>query len=77
MPLVNDDGTPLSGISGYRIHYGSSPSSLSSTINVSGGSVTRYTVSNLSAGTYYFSISTLSSSGSLSNASAVASITIQ
>lgn len=50
-----------SGLSGYRLHYGTSPRSYGTTVGV--GNVTSYTVTGLASGTYYFAVTTLSSSG--------------
>jgi hypothetical protein len=76
VPTVNDDGTPLAGVSGYRIRYGTSANNLSASVDVSGGSATRITVGALTVGTtYYFSIFTLINGG-ISDGSSVASVSV-
>jgi hypothetical protein len=55
-PTQNIDGTPITDLSGYHIYYGTNADALTSTITVNGGESSTYTVSGLSAGTYYFSV---------------------
>jgi hypothetical protein len=75
-PTENTDGTPLLNLSGYKIHYGTQSGAYSQTITVSNPSVTRYVVENLSAGTWYFAVSAVTSQGTESNLSGEASKTI-
>ena len=52
-PTANEDGTPLTGLAGYKIYYGTASRSYTQNIDV--GNITTYTVPNLSEGvTYYF-----------------------
>jgi hypothetical protein len=60
-PATNADGSPLTNLSGYNLHYGTSSGAYTSTINV--GNVTSYTLNNLSAGSYYFAATAYNSSG--------------
>jgi len=71
------DGSSLNDISGYRILYGTSPGSLSNSVNVSGASTTSHTVTGLSPGTYYFALLTLNSSGIASDATGTVTATVQ
>src|SRR5262245_105443 len=75
-PSLNTDGTPLTDISGYRVHYGTSQTDLSLSILVSGAANTNYAVSGLAPGTYYFAVATLNSTGVASVVSAAASKTV-
>ncbi len=50
-PTTNPDGTPLAGLAGYKIHYGTSSGNYTTTVDV--GNVTAYALNNLPAGTYY------------------------
>lgn len=61
-PTLREDGSALTSISGYRIYYGRTSGSLTSTVNVSSG-VTTYVVENLAAGTWFFAMTTLDSAG--------------
>ena len=53
-PTKNTDGTPLTNMAGVKIYYGTSASNLSQEVTVSGVGLSSYTISNLTAGTWYF-----------------------
>ena len=55
-PTTNTDGTRLTNLSGYRIHYGSSVSAMTQTVQITNPAELTYTLTNLSAGTWYFEI---------------------
>ena len=76
-PTQNTDGSVLTNLSGYRIHYGTSPSALNQTITLNNAGLTAYVVQNLSPATYYFALKSLTSSGKESALSQTASKTIQ
>lgn len=76
VPLLNTDGTSLTGVTGYRLYYGQSPANLSQSILVSGAGVTSRVVNGLAAGTYYFAVATLNSAGLESDPSNAASKTV-
>jgi hypothetical protein len=75
-PLNNTDGTVLAGLSGYRIHYGTTRTALNQTIQVANAGLSSYTLSNLASGTWYFGVSAYTSSGVESTLSNLASKTI-
>lgn len=56
-PTQRIDGTPLVDLSGYKVFVGQTPGNYPRVINIAGASNTRYTVTGLSTGTWYFSIS--------------------
>ncbi len=61
-PPLNADGSPFTGISGYRLHLGRGSGSYSASIDV--GSATTYSLSNLTDGvTYYFAVTDYDSAG--------------
>jgi hypothetical protein len=62
-PTEDANGSPIIGLAGYNIHYGTDPSNLTESINVAGASATTYTVTGLSAGTYYFAVAAFNSEG--------------
>ena len=68
-PTTNTNGTQLSNLAGYRIYYGTSPTNLSRTVQLSNAGLTRYVISDLSPATYYFSIRAYNSSGTESSGS--------
>jgi hypothetical protein len=76
-PTQNTDGTPLTNLSGYRIHYGNSASVLSQTIQISNAGLTTYVVENLAPGTYYFAVRAYTAGGTESDLSNVAVKTVQ
>jgi putative Ig domain-containing protein len=76
-PMRNTDGSTLTNLAGYRILYGKTASSLSTTITVSNPGLTNYVVDDLAAGTWYFAIKAYTSSGSESSLSTVGSKTIR
>ncbi len=75
-PTKNSDGTPLTDLAGFHVHYGTSASALTQSIEVSGATSTTYVVHGLSAGTYYFAVSAYNSLGIDSALSNIASNTL-
>lgn len=75
-PTENADGTQVTDLAGYRVYYGTSPTDLSQSVEVSGAQTTSYVVENLPAGTYYFAVAAYNSAGVESEPSNVASKTI-
>ncbi len=72
-PTRNTDGSSLTNLSGYRIYYGTSSSSLTKTISINSAGISSYVVSDLSPATYYFAVSAVTASGAESARSSVAS----
>jgi hypothetical protein len=58
IPTSRTDGTSLSlsEIGGYRIYMGTSSDNLQMIVEIDDGSATSHSVANLSAGTYYFTV---------------------
>jgi hypothetical protein len=75
-PTQNTDGSPLTNLSGYRIHYGTSASALNQVITLNNPGITTYVIENLAPATYYFALRSVTSAGTESALSAVASKTI-
>jgi hypothetical protein len=77
-PITRIDGTPLSlsDITGFRIYYGQSPSSLTTIAWVPDPHAISYTVIGLTAGTWYFAVSGVDTQGVESPKSSVASKTL-
>jgi len=72
-PTLNSDGTALTNLAGYHIHYGTNASDLTQVIDLAGAAATTYVVSNLAPGTYYFAVTAYSSTGAESTESDPAS----
>lgn len=75
-PTSNTNGSALTDLAGYHIHYGTNASSLSNTINIPSAGSVSYVVTGLTAGTWYFAISAYTNSGLESAISNVGSKTI-
>lgn len=75
-PTENTNGSPLTNLAGYDIHYGTSSGSLSQKIAVSNPGIATYVVSNLSAGRYYFAVAAVNSAGTESPLSSQVSATV-
>lgn len=76
VPLFNTDGTSLTDVAGYRIYYKRSPTELIHSVSVSGSGVTNHVISGLTAGTYYFAVATVNSTGVASDISNAVSKTL-
>jgi hypothetical protein len=75
-PTANEDGTPITGLAGYHIYYGTDPAALTRTVEVAGGQSTTYVIQGLEPGTYYFEVTAYNYSGRESPPSNVANKTI-
>lgn len=75
-PTENVDGTPITNLSGYDIHYGTASGDYTQTVAVASPGIATYVVDNLTPGTYYFSISAVESDGSESPLSSEVSATV-
>jgi hypothetical protein len=62
-PTNNEDGSPVAGLAGYHVYYGTDPTNFGNTIDVAGSSSTTYTVTGLNSGTYYFAVAAYDANG--------------
>jgi hypothetical protein len=76
-PTTNTDGSPLTNLAGYRLHWGTAAGTYTSSVRLDNPGLASYVVENLAPGTYYFVVTALSSTGAESQFSNVASKTIQ
>lgn len=74
-PTLNTDGTALTGLTGYRIYFGTNASALTQWVDVPNASVSTYVLGNLSPATWYFAVKAMAN-GVESNFSNVATKTI-
>ena len=74
-PTTNSDGTALTNLAGYRIHYGTT-TAMTQTAQLATPGVTTYTLGNLTSGTWYFAVSAYASNGTESTLSNTATKTI-
>jgi hypothetical protein len=75
-PTENTDGSVLTNLAGYNVHYGTSPDELTQVEKLTNPGLTSYVVENLSTGKWYFAISSYATSGAESANSGVISTTI-
>jgi len=65
-PATNTDGTPISDLAGYRVHYGTTPGDYSNVVDV--GNTTSCTINQLPIGTTnYFTVTAYNSYGNESS----------
>ena len=72
-PTDNSNGSTLTNLAGYQIHYGTASNNLAQTVQVTNAGLTSYTLSNLTAGTWYFAVTSYTTGGTQSSMSNVAS----
>lgn len=77
-PSTREDGSPiaLSELTGYEIYYTTDDLTQATTVAVSGGSNTSYSLPSLAAGTYHFAIAAIDSNGLKSSLSGLVSTTL-
>lgn len=75
-PTQNEDGSTLTNLAGFEVHYGQSQSNLDQSVQVTNPSVNSFVVDNLSAGTWFFAVRSVNGQGVTSQMSAVASKTV-
>jgi hypothetical protein len=75
-PTENTNGSELTDLSGYTIHYGTQSQNYTNQIQVDNPGLTTYVVDNLSPGTYYFAVSANTSGGFQSALSPEVSATV-
>jgi Putative Ig domain len=62
-PTENADGTQLTDLKGYKVHYGMASKRYSQTIQLANAGLVTYVVQNLNAGKYYFAVTAYNSQG--------------
>ena len=62
-PTERTDGSPLTNLAGYRIHYGNARNAYDRLINVNNPGIASYVVDGLSDGTWYFAVTAFTSDG--------------
>jgi hypothetical protein len=76
-PTQNTDGSALTNLAGFHIYYGMASNALDQSVSLANPGLTTYAVSNLSPGTWYFSVKAVNSAGAESDLSNIASKIIQ
>lgn len=76
-PTENSNGTALTDLAGYYVYYGTSSSALNESVQVSNAATLSYVVSGLASGnTWYFAVSSYTTTGQQSALSAISSKTL-
>ncbi len=75
-PTRNEDGSALTNLAGYRVHYGTNRNSLTNLVQVNRPNITQATVGGLTTGTWYFMLTSYTNTGVESGPSVTASKTI-
>lgn len=75
-PTLNEDGSPLTNLAGYRVRYGTNAGALSSVRDIPNPGTTTVTIQGLTAGTWYFTLHSYTNVGVESTPTAPVSKTI-
>jgi hypothetical protein len=62
-PTENSNGTPISNLAGYKIHYGTASQDYTQVVSVSNPSLSRYVLDSLPSGTYFLAITAFNAQG--------------
>jgi hypothetical protein len=62
-PTENSNGTPITALAGYKIHYGTTSQDYTQVVSIANPSLSRYVLDSLPSGTYYFAITAYNSQG--------------
>ncbi len=76
-PTDNTNGTALTNLAGYWIYYGTQANAMTQSVQIANPGIATYVLSNLSPGTWYFSVTAYSTADVQSTSSAVVSTGIQ
>jgi hypothetical protein len=76
-PTSRTDGSTLTNLAGYRIHYGTSPGEFTQKITISNAGITSAVIEGLAPGTWYFAATAYDTSGVESDYSNVGSKTVK
>ena len=75
-PTQNSNGSPITDLAGYKIHYGTASENYTKVVAVSNPSISRYVMDSLETGTYFFAITAYNSKGIESTLSGEISATL-
>jgi hypothetical protein len=75
-PTQNDDGSTLTDLSGYKIHYGTTSKSYTQSVSVNNAGLTRYQLDSLPSGKIYIAMTAVNAAGAESDYSQEAAVTV-
>ena len=62
-PTKNTDGTALTNLAGYRVHYGTSAGSYTNSVQLPNKSLTSVVIEDLTPARWYFAVKAYNTSG--------------
>ncbi|MEM9690754.1 MAG: fibronectin type III domain-containing protein, partial [Pseudomonadota bacterium] len=62
-PTLNDDGSPLMDLAGYRLYWGTQPGVYTDSVTINDPGISTFVVENLTPGTYEFVSTAFNASG--------------
>ncbi len=62
-PTMNEDGTPLTDLTGYEVHYGEATGQYTRTLSLPSATLTSVTIEDLAPATWYFAVKAVNSTG--------------
>lgn len=62
-PTLNEDGSPVTNLAGYKVRYGQSPASLTQVVDIPTATTTSVRIEGLAAGIWYFTVSAYTTNG--------------
>lgn len=77
IPTTNADGSPLTDLAGFRVHYGTEPGVYTHVVNVDGATINRAGIEGLEPATYFFVVTALDLAGNQSEPSVEVSKVVQ
>jgi hypothetical protein len=75
-PTQNDDGSTLTDLSGYKIHYGTESGNYTETVDVDNAGLSRFELSSLPQGQLYIAMTAVNASGAQSAFSPEVAVTV-
>lgn len=62
-PTQNEDGSALTNLAGYKVRYGTSPTSLTRILDIGSPAITTAVIEGLASGTWYFTVASYTNVG--------------
>jgi fibronectin type III domain protein len=66
-PTQNEDGTPLTDLTGFEVFYGQAPGQYTQTLPLPSAAMTSVTIEDLAPATWYFAVKAVNSAGTHSS----------
>jgi hypothetical protein len=76
-PTQNTDGSPLTNLAGYKVHWGTSQGNYTNSATINNPGLSSYVVDQLTPATWYFALTAVNAAGAESSFSNIASKTVR